>query len=531
LRVERHQRNHLCFDRLHGGLSIRFIDRDSLQMTMKTDPLISFVIPVYGKKPEIFEKCLRSLFDMSYKAIEVICVFDGADLRLEAVAAKYKTQRITLEHGGAPRARNEGYKHAVGTYVSFWDSDCYAKPEMAKRWIEEFKTTEADFVYSGYEFVGHMGASPSHPFDPYMLTCGNYIATMFPMKREIFPGFDETLAAAQDWDLWLTIVEKGYKGSYIAGEGFATEVPDKDSISGRGWDAEHYLKTYRAVADKHGIPARPIVIASEEESVKGSHVARLIGADFHTQFDFRKNSYTLAFALGISFHNVQFPDAPAGCLKCLYWRTKDIEAFEGYGILGAIQLLEKFKESIAHHYVNEMFAQRRLARLFNFVGLPEPELLPLPSETDDAETALPDRFRVLLSIDEMYLPVFKTIKQDLPYLEIDELDFKTHPTASIADYSLLVSFQKFPTVDEGIRRFLINGRNVISNVQAPYCGHFDMDLSMKDFKQNLIRSIRDARVLKFNQAAQEYYKAQVSPEVFAQKINSLLVKPALEVVR
>jgi glycosyltransferase involved in cell wall biosynthesis len=461
---------------------------------------------------------------MSYRNIEVVCVFDGEDKTLEQVAGKYKTTRITIPHGGAQKARNEGFKHSVGTYVSFWDADCYSKPEMAKRWIEEFRSTNADFVYSGYEFVGHMGSISSHPFDPYMLTCGNYIATMFPMRREIFPGFDESLKAAQDWDLWLTVTAKGAKGSYIQGEGFYTDAPDAESISGKGWSDENYRKTFRTVADKHGIPVRDIVIASEEETVKASHVARLIGADFHTQFDFRRNDYKLAFSLGISFANVQFQGSSSDCVKCLYWRTKDIEAFEGYGLLGAIQLLEKFKETIHHHYVNEMFAQRRLARLFNFVGLPEPELLPLPSETDDAESELPKDYRVLLSIDEMYLPVFKTIKQDLPYIKIDELDFKTNPTATISDYSLLVSFQKFPTVDEGIRRFLINGRNVISNVQAPYCGHFDMDVMMKDFKQNIIRKIRDGRYLKFNKEAQDYYKVQVSPTVFGDKIKGLVMK-------
>jgi len=497
---------------------------------MTDKPLISFIIPVYKKKPEVFEKCLKSLFDMSYKQIEVICVFDGQDDALEFVARKYNTQRIRIPHGGASRARNEGYKHAVGTYVSFWDADCYAKPEMAKRWIQEFKSSGADFVYSGYEFVGHEGGIPSHPFDPYILTCGNYIATMFPMKREIFPGFDESLKAAQDWDMWLTIVENGYTGSFIAGTGFLTELPAEGSISGEGWNEDNYLKTYRRVADKHKIPARDIVVASEEESVKGSHIARLIGADFHTKFDFRRNNYKLALALGISFHNVQFPDAPEDCIKCLYWRTKDIEAFEEYGLLSSIQLLEKFKETIHHHYVNEMFAQKRLKRLFDFVGLPEPKLLPLPSDTDEAETKLPEDYRVLLSIDEMYLPIFKTIKQDLPYIRIDELDFKTNPTAKISDYSLLISFQKFPGLDEGIRRFLINGRNVISNVTAPYCGNFDLDISMKDFKQNLIRAIRDGRHLPFNKEAQDYYKAQVSPEVFRERILALLPKPKMEVV-
>lgn len=467
---------------------------------------------------------------MSYRNIEVICVFDGKDEELEKIAGKYKTQRVTIEHGGAQKARNEGYKHSVGTYVSFWDADCFAKPEMAKRWVQEFKASNADFVYSGYEFLGHEGSVGGAPFDPYTLTSGNYIATMFPMKREIFPGFDESLEAAQDWDLWLTIIEKGHVGSFIQGEGFSTEPPDHESISGKGWNDENYRKTFRIVADKHGIKPRYIVVGAQEEYLKGSHIARLIGADFHTQFDFRRADYKVAFALGIDFHNVQFPNAPSDCVKCLYWRTKDIEAFENYNFLGAIELLGKFKESIQHHYVNEMFAQKRLQRLFDFVGIPAPELLPLPSDTQEAETELPKNYRVLLSIDEMYLPVFKTIKQDLPYIDIEELDYKTNPTASISDYSLLVSFQKFPSVDEGIRRFLINGRNVISNVQAPFCGNFDTDITMKEFKQSMIKAIRDGRDLPFNKTAQDYYRAQVSPDTFASKVTALIKAPALEVV-
>jgi hypothetical protein len=165
------------------------------------------------------------------------------------------------------------------------------------------------------------------------------------------------------------------------------------------------------------------------------------------------------------------------------------------------------------------------------MGYESPQVLPLPSEVEDAETKLPLEYRVLLDIDEMYMPVFKTIKQDLPYILIDDLNFKTNPTANIADYSLLVSFQKFPSVNEGIRRFLINGRNVISNVEAPYCGHFDMELTMKDFKQNLIRAIRNGRHLPFNQEAQDYYKGQVSPTAFGDKLRSLFSKPELEVVR
>jgi glycosyltransferase involved in cell wall biosynthesis len=497
----------------------------------KNDPLISFVIPVYKKSPEVFEKCLKSLRDMSYKRIEMIVVFDGPpDLELAEIARKYTAPEriIEIEHGGAPKARNAGYQLATGTYVSFWDADCFAKPDMAKMWIEEFKSSGADFVYSGYEFVGHNQAVNGEPFDPYLLTCNNYIATMFPMKREIFPGFDESLKGGQDWDLWLSVVEKGYKGSYLQGYGFYTEAPTKDSITGTAWNAENFRDTHWKVREKHGIPRRDIIIGSAMEKLKGLHIARLLNADFSQFLDFRVNDYKLAFNLGFG-ENIWFQGAPKDCVKIQYWMPWDITGLENYGFLKSVNMLHKLVGAVDHHFVNEMVSQKRLARLFEFVGMKAPEIVPLPSEVEEAETALPDTYRVLLDIDETYFPVFKTIKQDLPYIAIDDLDFKTNPIAEISKYSLLVSFKAHPTIDEGIRRFLINGRNVISNVEAPYCGHFNMEVTMKDFKQELIKQIRDGRFLPFNAKAQEHYKKQVDPKAFEAKIRGL-IKTSLEVV-
>lgn len=488
------------------------------------DPMISFVIPTYKKSPETFEQCLKSLRDMSYRRIEIIVVFDGPpELELAEIARKYTAPEriLEIEHGGAPKARNAGAQIATGQYISFWDADCFAKPDMAKRWIQEFKETDADFVYSGYEFSGHSGGFSSEPFDPYLLTCNNYIATMFPMKRELFPGFDESLQGGQDWDLWLTLVERGAKGSYIEGFGFITEQPSQDSISGKAWGPENFRKTHWTVREKHHIPKRDIVIGSAMEKLKGLHIAKMLNADFSQFLDFRINDYKAAFNLGFG-ENIWFTNAPSSCKKIQYWMPWDITMLENQAFLKVIGFLEKIEKGGATHLVNEMVSQKRLGKLFNFVGMQTPGILPLPSEVEDAETQLPETYRVLLDIDETYFPLFKSIKQDLPYIQIDDLDFKTNPIAEISHYSLLVSFKNQPTIDEGLRRFLINGRNVISNVQSPYCGFFDMEVNMKDFKQELIRRIRDGRHLKFNKDGQEYYKKQVDPKAFSLKIHNLI---------
>jgi glycosyltransferase involved in cell wall biosynthesis len=481
-------------------------------------PLLSFVIPVYRKSPEVFEKCLKSLFDMSFKDFEVICVFDGPDPELQKVAARFKTREVVIKHGGAPKARNAGFKYATGEFISFWDADCYAKPEMAKMWLDTFRAhPEIAFVYSGYEFADNRGGIAGEPFDPYLLTCGNYIATMFPMRREVFPGFDENLSAAQDWDLWLTIVQKGGKGHWIEGYGFVTEAPDKDSISGKGWSEENYSSTVRTIKEKHKIPQREIVVGSAMHKIKGLHIAKLLGADFVQFPSWRPHQYKLVLNLGFG-EDIRFRNAPHDCVKLQYWMPWDIDGLEGIPYKTAVRTIRNALKEVDAHLCNEVVSQKRLKNLGieDGKGIPA-TIVPLPTEIDDLETALPKTFRVLLDIHDDYKPVFKSIKQDLPYIEMDELD----SAADVRSYSVLLSFYPHPTVDEAIRRCLLNGRHVISNVQAPYCGFIDLEVDYGAFKDAIIDAVRSARFEKFNSKGQEYYKKAVDPEKFKNTILSM----------
>ena len=495
------------------------------------DPLLSFVIPVYKKSSEVFEKCLRSLFDMSYKRIEVICVFDGPNEELEKVAAKYKTSTFVIDHGGAPKARNFGFTQATGEYVSFWDADCYAKPEMGRMWIEAFKSNpDVDFVYSGYEFANGQGGIASEPFDPYLLECGNYIATMFPVKHSKFPGFDESLKAGQDWDLWLSVVKNGGKGLFIEGFGFITEPPDSESISGKGWSPENFDSTLRLIKAKHGIPQRDIVVGSAGHKAKGLQIAKLLGADFLQFPSWRPHNYKCVLNLGYG-EDIRFRNAPVDCLKLQYWMPWDIDSVEGVAYKSAVRVVRNAIKEVDLHLCNEVVSQKRLRNL----GIEEgkgiqAKVIPLPTEIDDLETALPSEFRVLLNFHDTYKPLFRDLKEMLPYVKMDELKFM----ADISQYSLFISFSPNPTVDEPMRRALLNGRNVISNVQAPYTGNIDMDVTVGPFKDALINAIREARTKPFNKAAQDYYKQIADPNKFKESILGIIrenTKPTLEVVR
>jgi hypothetical protein len=53
------------------------------------------------------------------------------------------------------------------------------------------------------------------PWNVKALKNGNYVETMSLLRREAFPGFDSKMKRFQDWDLWLTLSEKGHRGVYI----------------------------------------------------------------------------------------------------------------------------------------------------------------------------------------------------------------------------------------------------------------------------------------------------------------------------
>src|SRR6185436_20923896 len=146
---------------------------------MPIEPVVSFIVPVYQKPEYVFRRCLDSLFDKSVpRDVEIICVFDGADERLEAIARGFKrVKSVVIDHGGAPKARNAGLDRATGQYAWFVDSDVYLKPGHVARMLEEFKACpDADFVYSGYEGTEGSGEFASESFNPYVLTCANYIS-------------------------------------------------------------------------------------------------------------------------------------------------------------------------------------------------------------------------------------------------------------------------------------------------------------------------------------------------------------------
>lgn len=101
------------------------------------DPLVSVVIANYNGK-QFLSRCLETVFNSTYKNIEVIVVDNGSvDNSLPETKAKFNDTRLKLialeKNFGPAYARNRGIEIAQGKYIAFLDNDT----ETEKDWIEK----------------------------------------------------------------------------------------------------------------------------------------------------------------------------------------------------------------------------------------------------------------------------------------------------------------------------------------------------------------------------------------------------------
>ncbi len=190
--------------------------------------LISIVIPVYNHQEEL-KKALGSIAEQTYENIEVIIIDDGSKHDLSPITYnlssifdkknKHLDSKINIvimrqQNLGAPSARNKGFGQTKGEYIIFWDADIIAERDMLKKMHNVLTIhPEADYCYSSFTFGNKK--MPGQKFDQAALKENNYIHSTSLIRREAVVEWDESLKRFQDWDLWLSMLEKGSSGIWI----------------------------------------------------------------------------------------------------------------------------------------------------------------------------------------------------------------------------------------------------------------------------------------------------------------------------
>ncbi len=472
--------------------------------------MISFVIPVYNPNIEVFKKCIKSLISQSLKDWEAVIVLDGPNEAVKGIIGGFADKRLsTLEitHGGAQRARNEGFKHIKGKYVCFWDCDCVIEPEAAKNWVDIFKSEpDKAFIYSGYKFLDEKGAINAEPFDPWLLKCGNYISTCFPMRKEVFPGFDESLKSLQDWDLWLTIVENGGVGRFVDGYAFSTLYPTEKSISGQNCKEDVWLERVDAVKTKHNLPDRKVCVSSLSYKQEGIRLAKLIDADYKDVPNYKPNRYDTIIQVGFSLHPNMVTSHSAIfnqklSKKIIFFTMADVTEVNNFISLKAISLYAERLNYQAIMFVEDIAAKKIMERAGFKVSV-----MPLPIVNTDAIEPFPSKARVVVDITPEYRQVIGCLEHSLPDIKLEP--FTGNKT--IKDYSAILALNPEKTMTFEMKRMLLAGRNVISNVESPFCGKVDDNDSMGKFISSLVETIRK-RVMRNTGPAVNFWAKEHQP--------------------
>ncbi|EFX39423.1 glycosyltransferase, group 2 family protein [Streptococcus parasanguinis ATCC 903] len=230
-------------------------------MDRKMTKLISVVVTCYNHENYI-EQCLRSIFNQTYRNIELIVLDDGStDSSSEVIQEVLKESPfVTIfeshENIGVVRTRNKGLNLLNGDYFLFVDSDDF----LDNRYVEELydcaNNHQADIVYCDlYNFEKDETYLKAQEFDLHNLLKSNYISNCSLVKKTILKGiyYDEKLSGKklEDYDFFLNlIINNGAKAVYQPNTKLNYRVFEKDSISKRDSVRYHY-EIYLEVLEKY----------------------------------------------------------------------------------------------------------------------------------------------------------------------------------------------------------------------------------------------------------------------------------------
>ena len=127
---------------------------------MKTEPLISVIIPVFNVEKYI-KRCVESVLEQTYRHLEIFLVDDGSTDTSGEICEhlKKKDVRIKVIHktnGGLSDARNVALDIAQGEWITFIDSDDWVEKKYIECLYE--KAVETNSQISIGNFVTTSGA-------------------------------------------------------------------------------------------------------------------------------------------------------------------------------------------------------------------------------------------------------------------------------------------------------------------------------------------------------------------------------------
>ena len=234
-------------------------------MEEKTQPLVSIIIACYNGEKYI-DSCMQALLNQTYSNIEIIVCDDASlDNSLEKLLGwQKKDKRIRVVHNAinmyAGASRNRCIEESNGEYCAIQDIDDISAPNRVEVLLNDLlEKNEIAFVSSqmsafiedynnpfttltaGKEFPTRKNFLSGQPF--------NHPATMFRtccLKDVGGYRISKETRKAEDYDLYMRLYAKGYKGHNLACSLYYFRL-DSENIKRRDFEGrigEHKVRLY-----------------------------------------------------------------------------------------------------------------------------------------------------------------------------------------------------------------------------------------------------------------------------------------------
>jgi len=181
-------------------------------------PAVTAVIPTYNRGWALAE-AVDSVLGQDYPALELIVVDDGSTDDTPATLERYgeRVRVIRQENRGVSAARNRGIRAARSAYIAFLDSDDLWRPGKISAQMAFFKSCPGARICQTEEIWIRRGRrvnpkrrhkKPSGDIFTASLALCLVSPSAVMMRRELLEemgGFDESLPACEDYDLWLRV--------------------------------------------------------------------------------------------------------------------------------------------------------------------------------------------------------------------------------------------------------------------------------------------------------------------------------------
>lgn len=182
---------------------------------MKTQPLVSIIVPTYNEE-KVIRALLLSISKQKYKNIETIIIDDSSTDNTPHVAREFTPMVYIQGHAERSVQRNFGAKKSEGKFILFLDADMELTPKVVFDCVEKITSDNSiggiviPEVSKAETFWGRVKAFERSFYNTHGDKTTDAARFFSRAAFEDVGGYDISITGPEDWDLPESVKGHGY---------------------------------------------------------------------------------------------------------------------------------------------------------------------------------------------------------------------------------------------------------------------------------------------------------------------------------